>query len=218
MGWQQTLDNLRARLSDPKIQAGYETGNKLATEKTAADVGVPATLALGEPEAALGQLYAAVEKSPDNAGTLFNLAAALSINGLANESLAVIARIHSLNRTPALPLGVNADAALDYQEGYAEMLRGNLAAAKTGFQKAMGQEPFINEAAHGLALIQAHEGNAAQGKHTYLGGMWRLRAEVPDRLRRGGRRRRPPAGGRHVRHVDGGRRKAGRILAPGQGQ
>ena len=175
LGWPQALDNLRARLSEPKFQAGYETGRKLATGKVTADTGVPATLALGEPEAALAQLFAAVEKSPDDAGTLFNLAAALSINRLPNESLAAIAHIRSLGKLPALPLGVDAAAALDYQEGYAQMLRGDLGAAKSGFQKAMAQEPFINESAHGLALVQAHEGNAAQGKRTYLGGMWRFK-------------------------------------------
>ncbi len=175
MDWPETLDSLRARLSsDPKLRAGHKTGIDLAAEKHDADAGVAATFAMGEPEAALAQLFAAVEKSPDDAGTLFNFASALSINRLPNESLAVIAHIRSLGKLPALPLGVDANAALDYQEGYAQMLRGNLAAAKAGFGKAMGQEPFINEAAHGLALIQAHEGNAAQGKRTYLGGMWRF--------------------------------------------
>lgn len=176
MSWSETLEGLRTLFSsDPKFRTGLKTGADLAAEKHDAGVGVAATFALGEPEAALAQLYAAVEKSPDDAGTLFNFAAALSINRLPNESLAAIAHIRSLGKLPTLPLGVNADAALDYQEGYAQMLRGDLAAAKSGFQKAMGQEPFINEAAHGLALIQAHEGNAAQGKRTYLGGMWRFK-------------------------------------------
>ena len=166
------------------LQAGYETGRKLATGKVTADTGVPATLALGEPEAALAQLFAAVEKSPDDAGTLFNLAAALSIDRLPNESLAAIAHIRSLGKLPALPLGVDAAAALDYQEGYARMLRGDLGAAKSGFQKAMAQEPFINESAHGLALVQASRRQLHAGQAYVPRRHVAVQAEIPDRLRR----------------------------------
>lgn len=175
VSWEETLERLRARASEPKFKAGYKTAGDILAEKATPEAGAATSIGLGESEAALAQLFAMVEKSPDDAGALFNLASALSINALPNESLAVIARIRTLKERPALPLGVDAGAALDYQQGYAEMLRGNLAAAKAAFQKTIAQEPFINEAAQGLALIQAHEGNAAQGKRTYLGGMWRFK-------------------------------------------
>ncbi len=157
--WETALATVRARVE----KTGLDTK----------DAGAP--LALAEPEAALAQLFAGVEQSPDDPERLFNLAGALSQNGLANEALAALARIRELGKLPALPLGVDALAALDYQAGYAEMLRGNLAAAKSKFQATIGRDPFINEAAHGLALIQAHEGNAAQGRQTYLDGMWRFK-------------------------------------------
>jgi hypothetical protein len=54
------------------------------------------------------------------------------------------------------------------------MLRGNLATAKAKFQSTIGQEPFINAAAHSLALIQAQEGSAA-APITYRNGMWRFK-------------------------------------------
>ena len=159
IGWDAMQATLRTRFAD--------------VDPAVTDPATP--LALGDPEAALAQLFAAVQRTPDDTGLLFNFAATLSRNGLANEALTVIDRIRALNRTPILPLGINPQAGLDYQAGYAEMLRGNLAAAKSSFQSTIGREPFLNEAAHGLALIQAHEGNAAQGRQTYLDGMWRFK-------------------------------------------
>jgi hypothetical protein len=91
-----------------------------------------------------------------------------------DEALAVLARIRALSRQPDPTLEVSGPAAMDYQEGYAEMLRGNLAAAKSKFQSTIGQKPFINAASHGLALIQAHEGSAA-ARTTYRNGMWRFK-------------------------------------------
>lgn len=140
------------------------------------DVGVASEtpLVLAEPEVALAQLFAAVKRAPDDGGLLFNFAALLSRSGLPNEALAVIERIRRLPAPPTLPLGVNSTAAIDYQTGYAEMLRGNLAAAKASLQGVIGREPFINEASHALALIQAHEGSSA-AQQTYIGGMWRFK-------------------------------------------
>lgn len=158
VGWDAMLATVRKRLASAKPPA--------------MELGAP--LVLAEPEVALAQLFTAVQKTPDDAGLLFNFAASLSRSGLPNEALAVIARIRALPAPPVLPLGVDSQAALDYQAGYAEMLRGNLAAAKAGFQSTIGREPFVNEAAHALALVQAHEGNSAAQK-TYLAGMWRFK-------------------------------------------
>lgn len=173
--WDQALAAVRSRLEEPEMRAGYEAAGELVAEKADhSDAGIVATLALGGQEAALAQLLAAVERAPDDPGRLFNFAAALSMNQLPNEALAVIARIRELDRLPALPLGVDAAAALDYQTGYAEMLRGNLGVAKEKLGATIAAEPFLNEASHALALIHAHEGNTA-ARQTYLDGMWRFK-------------------------------------------
>jgi hypothetical protein len=131
-------------------------------------------LVLSDPDVALAQLFASVEESPEHPTRLFNLAGALNWNGMPNEALAVLARIRKLGKLPDPTLEVNASAALDYQEGYAEMLRGDLAAAKGKFGSTISQEPFLNAASHALALVQAQEGNAA-AQVTYRNGMWRFK-------------------------------------------
>jgi tetratricopeptide (TPR) repeat protein len=174
--WEKVLTTVRARLEEPEMRAGYAAANGLPQEEgDYRDAGVAATLALGGQEAALAQLFAAVEKAPNDGGKLFNFAAALSQNQMPNEALAVLARIRELGQPPVLPLQLDGEAALRYQTGYAEMLRGELAAAKKNFREAFTAEPFLNEAAHALALIQAHEGDSAQGKETYRGAMWRFK-------------------------------------------
>jgi tetratricopeptide (TPR) repeat protein len=165
--WEQAQATMRARLDEPLMRAAYDTV-KEAEDKAA----IP--LALSDSDASLAQLFAAVEAAPDNPTRLFNFAGALNRSGMPNEALAVLARIRALGKLPDPTLEVSGSAAMDYQEGYAEMLRGNLAAAKSKFQSTIGQEPFINAAAHGLALIQAQEGSAAAAT-TYRNGMWRFK-------------------------------------------
>ena len=79
------------------------------------------------------------------------------------------------DRKPILASGVDATAAIAYLTGYAQMLRGELAPAKSQFSAAIGRDRFINEAVQALALIQAHEGNGQQGKETYLASLWRFK-------------------------------------------
>lgn len=165
--WDQALAAMRARLDEPLMRAAYDAAKD-------ADAKDDIPLALSDPDASLVQLFAAVEKAPDHPTRLFNFAGALSRNGMPNEALAVLARIRELGKLPDPTLDINASAAMDYQEGYAEMLRGNLAAAKSKFQSTIAQEPFINAASHSLALIQAQEGNSA-APITYRNGMWRFK-------------------------------------------
>lgn len=167
VSWDQALAAIRARLDEPLMRAAYDAAS-------ATDDKLDIPLALSDPDTSLVQLLAAVEKAPDHATRLFNLAGALSRSGMPNEALAVLARIRELGTLPDPTLNIKASAAMDYQEGYAEMLRGNLAAAKSKFQATIAQEPFINAASHSLALIQAHEGSAA-ALNTYRDGMWRFK-------------------------------------------
>jgi len=165
--WDQALATMRSRLDEPLMRAAYDAAQD-ADDKS----DIP--LVLSDPDAALAQLFAAVEKAPDHPTRLFNLAGALNRSGMPNEALAVLGRIRELGKPPDPTLDINASAAMDYQEGYAEMLRGNLAVAKSKFQSTIGQEPFINAASHSLALIQAQEGNGA-APITYRNGMWRFK-------------------------------------------
>ncbi len=165
--WDQALATMRARLDEPLMRAVYDAAMDPESKSEL-------TLAVADPDTSLVQLLAAVEKAPDHPTRLFNLAGALNRNGMPNEALAVLARIRELGKPPDPTLGVNPAAAMDYQEGYAEMLRGNLAVATTRFQSTIGQEPFLNAASHSLALIQAHQGNGA-AQETYRAGMWRFK-------------------------------------------
>ncbi|MEX1994768.1 MAG: hypothetical protein WD929_08900 [Steroidobacteraceae bacterium] len=167
VSWDQALASMRARLDEPLVRAAYDAARN-ADDKSE----IP--LVLSDPDVSLAQLFAAVEKAPDHPTRLFNFAGALSRDGMPNEALAVLARIRELGKLPAPTLDVNASAAMDYQEGYAEMLRGNLAVAKAKFQSTIGREPFLNAASHNLALIQAQEGSAA-APITYRNGMWRFK-------------------------------------------
>ena len=167
VSWEQALATMRGPLDEPLLRVFHE-----AARDPEGKADVP--LVLTDPDVSLAQLLASVEKAPDHPTRLFNLAGALNRNGMPNEALAVIARIRALGKLPDPALDVNAAAAMDYQEGYAEMLRGNLAAAKAKFGSTIAQEPFLNAASHGLALIQAQEGNAA-APVTYRNGMWRFK-------------------------------------------
>jgi tetratricopeptide (TPR) repeat protein len=177
VSWQQTLDTVRATLADPSAKAAYDTVREFASVKRPDlfSAGAAASLMQGGPAEALAQFYAGVEQAPDDADLLFNFAAMLSQAGMPNESLAVIKRLRSLDRKPALANGVDADAALAYLTGYAEMLRGELADAKAQFARTISSGPYLYEAKHALALIQAHEGGRLQGEDTYLDGMWRFK-------------------------------------------
>lgn len=167
--WDGALAAVRARIAaEPAMRAAYEAARDL-------DPKADMPLDLAATDVSLAQLFASVEKSPDNPMRLFNLAGALSREGMANEALAITARIRALGKLPDMPLDINDAAALDYQEGYAEMLRGNLAAAKSRFGSVIGQEPFLNSAAHSLALIQSHEGAGTAARATYQAGMWRFK-------------------------------------------
>jgi hypothetical protein len=153
MQWDGALAAVRARIAaDPAMTKAYEIASSLeARDEMALDL-------------------ASSDISLDSPLALFNLAGALNRAGMANEALAVTARIRALGKPPVLPLEVNGAAALDYQEGYAEMLRGNLAAAKSRLSSVIGQEPFLNSAAHSLALIQSHEGAGGAARATYQAG------------------------------------------------
>jgi tetratricopeptide (TPR) repeat protein len=175
--WQFTLDKVRGLLADPVAKARYDSANEIASPERPDlySTAAAASLMTGDPYGALVQLYAGVEKSPDDPELLFNFAASLGQVGLANESLAVLARLDSLGKKPALAAGVDADAALSYLKGYNEMLLGRLGPAKSHFSRSMGLDPFLNEAGHALALVQAHEGAGTQAKKTYLDSMWRFK-------------------------------------------
>lgn len=175
--WQSSLDKVRGMLADPVAKGKYDSANELGSSErpdvyssTAA-----ASLLTGDPYAALVQLFAGVEQAPDDPDLLFNFAASLGQVGLANESLAVLARLESLGKKPALAAGVNPDAAVSYLKGYNEMLLGRLGPAKSLFSRSMSLDPFLNEAGHALALVQAHEGAGTLAKKTYLDSMWRFK-------------------------------------------
>jgi len=165
--WDQALSAVRGRLDEPLMRAFYDAARDTGSKSV-----IP--LVLSDPDVTLAQLFASVEKAPEHPTRLFNLAGALNQNGMPNEALAVLARIRELGKLPDPTLDVNASAAMDYQEGYAEMLRGNLTAAKAKFGSTIAQEPFLNAASHGLALVQAQEGSGA-AETTYRNGMWRFK-------------------------------------------
>jgi tetratricopeptide (TPR) repeat protein len=175
--WEAALTAARAVLGDPAAKAAYESVLELAKHPAYGSY-QPATAAsviAGEPDAVLTTLLAAVERKPDDANALFSFASALAQRGLANEAAAALARLRTLTPGVSMPLGVDAPAALDHLTGYTDMLRGRLGEARSKFSAAIAREPFLYESAHSLALLQAHEGNGAAAKRTYLAGMWRFK-------------------------------------------
>lgn len=175
--WEAALTAARTVLATPNAKAAYDSVLELAKQPAylSYQPASAASVVAGEPDAVLATLLAAVERRPNDANAVFAFASALAQRGLANEAAAAIARLRTLTPGLSMPLGVDAQAALDHVTGYTAMLRGRLGEARSKLSAAIAREPFLYEAAHSLALLQAHEGNAAAGKRTYLAGMWRFK-------------------------------------------
>ncbi|HEY7739557.1 MAG TPA: hypothetical protein VIB01_02975 [Steroidobacteraceae bacterium] len=178
--WPSALARVRAMLDDPQARKAYEAAGQFASPQLPDHytAGAVASLLNGDPVAALAQLYAGVEKSPDNPDLLFNFAGTLAQAGFANESLAVIARLESRGAVLEMAAGANPDAAVSYLKGFNEMLLGRLGEAATHFGNAKQLDPFLNEAGQALALVQAHQGSGSQAKITYRDSLWRFKPKM----------------------------------------
>jgi tetratricopeptide (TPR) repeat protein len=178
--WSSALARVRALLEDPEARRAYEAAGQFASPQSPDHytAGAVASLLNGDPVAALAQLYAGVEKSPDNPDLLFNFAGTLAQAGFANESLAVIARLESGGAGLEMAAGANPDAAVSYLKGFNEMLLGRLDEAAAHFGNAKRLDPFINEAGQALALVQAHQGSGGQARITYRDSLWRFKPKM----------------------------------------
>jgi tetratricopeptide (TPR) repeat protein len=175
------METLRKLLRNGAARAQYDAAGSFASKEHPRlfTAGAAARVMQGDPAGALAHLLAGIDAAPDDPDVLFNLASVLGEIGLPNESLAILGKLRETGRSPAMAMGLKADAAEAYLEGYDEMLRGNLAVAKAKLQTTISNQPFLNEARRVLSLIQAHEGGAAQGKKTYIDGMWRFNPGTP---------------------------------------
>ena len=178
-----TMETLRKLLRNENARAQYDAANAFASKEHPKlfTAGAVTRVMQGDPAGAIAHLLAGIDAAPDDPDVLFNLASVLGEIGMPNESLAVLARLKETGRAPAMAMGLKAGAAVSYLEGYDDMLLGNLAAAKAKLQTTIGNQPLLNEARRVLSLIQAHEGAAAEGKKTYIGGMWRFDPGTPVR-------------------------------------
>ena len=120
----------------------------------------------GSPEAAFCLLVTAHEADPDNPDVLGNLAGAMAMLGLANESLAVLDEIAKRNLKPSPPMDISAEDMLDYIRCYNHMLTGDTGNVRTTLERITGRQPLLAEARKLLALLDEKEGK--DGKPRFM--------------------------------------------------
>lgn len=120
----------------------------------------------GSPEAAFCFLVTAYEADPNNADVLSNLAGAMAMLGLANESLAVLDEIAKRNVKPSPPMGISAEDMLDFTRSYNLMLTGNTGTVRTKLESIAARQPLLSEAKKLLALLDEKEGK--DGKPRFM--------------------------------------------------
>ncbi|HRQ50582.1 MAG TPA: hypothetical protein PLR74_08610, partial [Agriterribacter sp.] len=111
-------------------------------------------------------LVTAYEADPNNPDVLSNLAGAMTILGLANESLAVLDEIAKRNIKPSQPMGISAGDMLDYIRCYNLMITGNTENVRTKLESIAGRQPLLAEAKKLLALLDEKE--SKDGKPRFL--------------------------------------------------
>ncbi len=120
----------------------------------------------GSPEAAFCLLVTAYEADPNNPDVLTNLAGAMAILGLANESLAVLDEIAKRNLKPSPPMGISAGDMLDYIRSYSQLLTGSTGNVRSKLESIAMRQPLLAEAKMLLALLDEKEGK--DGKPRFM--------------------------------------------------
>ncbi|MBX3241848.1 MAG: hypothetical protein KIT80_12745 [Chitinophagaceae bacterium] len=120
----------------------------------------------GSPEAAFCLLVTAYEADPNNPDVLTNLAGAMAMLGLANESLAVLDEIAKRNLKPSPPMGISAGDMLDYIRSYSQLLTGNTGNVRSKLESIAGRQPLLAEAKMLLSLLDEKEGK--DGKPRFM--------------------------------------------------
>ncbi len=120
----------------------------------------------GSPEAAFCFLVTAYEADPNNPDVLSNLAGAMAMLGLANESLALLDEIAKRNVKPSPPMGISAEDMLDFTRSYNLMLTGNTGTVRTKLESIAARQPLLSEAKKLLALLDEKEGK--DGKPRFM--------------------------------------------------
>lgn len=120
----------------------------------------------GSPEAAFCLLVTASEADPNNPDVLSNLAGAMAMMGLANESLAVLDEIAKRNVKPSPPMNISADDMLGYIRCYNLLLTGNTGSVRAKLESIAARQPLLAEAKKLLALVDEKEGK--DGKPRFM--------------------------------------------------
>lgn len=120
----------------------------------------------GSPEAAFCLLVTAFEADPNNPDVLTNLAGAMAMLGLANESLAVLDEIAKRNGKPLPPMGISGQDILDYTRSYSQLLTGNTGNVRSKLESIAMRQPLLAEAKILLALLDEKEGK--DGKPRFM--------------------------------------------------
>lgn len=120
----------------------------------------------GSPNAAFCFLVTAHEADLNNPEVLSNLAGAMAMLGLANESLAALDEIAKRNVKPSPPMGISAEDMLDYIRCYNLMLIGNTGNIRAKLERITERQPLLAEAKKLLSLLDEKEGK--DGKPRFM--------------------------------------------------
>lgn len=170
--------NLRDLFSRPQDRAFLEAVGSSPQHRSLAGLNAAAVgfFLQGRQAETLACLLLAADMAPGDFSVLANLAASALGMRRANEAVALLAEAGKLAPPPGGVWGLSGENLLAYLHGYALMLRGDYAAAKSLLQGVVESEPHLKEAALTLALVQARLGD--EPRRAFLQGVWRHRGKL----------------------------------------
>lgn len=130
-------------------------------------------LATGRPTVSFALLVAALDRAPDSADLLSDIAGMLAGFGHPNEALAILDELAARGIQPTPPMGLGGQDITDYIRGYALARLGDKTAATRLLQTVAQRQPLLAEASLMLAILSD---DPAEQRKTFLQGVWRHRS------------------------------------------
>jgi hypothetical protein len=110
--------------------------------------------AASRPSLLFATVFARHEADPTDPSTLFSFAGALTSAGMPNEAIAILDKIAASGMQPDVAFGFDAAAAMDYLRGYAFLMTGRLAEARTLLSRAYAADKTLTDASYALAITE----------------------------------------------------------------
>jgi tetratricopeptide (TPR) repeat protein len=165
------LRNVLIQKVGQQIVTNFESSADAATAP-AARLTAAAALMVGNQSAALAALLALQAREPGKPTNLMNLGGMAASLGWPNEALALLAAAEQAGQA-VLPLGLNGQAVLLNNRGFAYLMIGDWSSAETALRRAVELEPLLAEAKINLSRALLCAGNANEAAHFYSAGQWR---------------------------------------------